>query len=230
MSGLFIECDQLVKEDGGKRSLSGVSATFRPGITYLIGDNGAGKSTLLRLLTTIIRPTKGRLRFREYDQNRSAEEAWRDLPLREVRQTIGYLPQHFIGYPEMTTSAYLYHQALQKGISARTAGRELDAWLTDASLLAERGTKLEQLSAGQRQRVGLLQAMLGNPRVCLLDEPFESFDIMEAMLFRYRIQQLARRSTVIISTHRLEWMDEGEQDRVIELAEGRIINSSVLGN
>lgn len=229
MSGLFIECDKLIKEDGGRRSLNGVSATFRPGITYIIGPNGAGKSTLLRLLTTIIPATSGMLRFREHKPGGSAEEQWRNLPFREVRQTVGYLPQHFTGYSEMTAAAYLYHQALQKGISAGTARRELDAWLEEASLQSQRNIRLGRLSAGQRQKAGLLQAMMGNPRVCLLDEPFESLDVLEAMAFRHRLQQLAERSTVIISTHRLEWIDQGSDDRIIELAEGAIIRCTVGG-
>lgn len=225
MNKIRIECDHVVLILDGSKVVNDFSLTFSPGITYLIGPNGSGKSSLLQMLTTVVPPSEGAIVY----FLRGSEQMFdfRKMTTREVRKVISYVPQHFIGYPEMSVKGYLFHQALQRGVPSIVVKRQLKEWLTQTDLWSERTTKLSRLSGGQRQRVGLLQALIGNPHICLLDEPFEGFDIMEAMFFRHLIQKLALTSTVVMSTHRLEWIDPHHQDRVIEMEKGRIISAGL---
>lgn len=220
MNKITIECNHVSKILDGSRVVDDFTLTFLPGITYLIGSNGSGKSSLLQMLTTVIPPTEGTIVY----FSRGSEHLFcdREMTTREVRQIISYVPQFFIGYPEMSVKGYLLHQALQKGIPSNIMMHHMKEWLTCTDLWSERKTKLSRLSGGQRQRLGLLQALIGNPRICLLDEPFEGLDIMEAMFFRQLIQKLAVTSTIVMSTHRLEWIDPHHQDRVIEMEKGRM--------
>lgn len=225
MNKITIDCNHVSKILDGSKVVDDFSLTFLPGITYLIGANGSGKSSLLQMLTTVIPPTEGTIVY----FLRGSEHLFynRKMTTREVRQIISYVPQFFIGYPEMSVKAYLFHQALQRGIPTYIVKRHMKEWLTSTDLWSERKTKLFKLSGGQRQRLGLLQALIGNPRICILDEPFEGLDIMEAMFFRQLIQKLAMTSTIVMSTHRLEWIDPHHQDRVIQMEKGRMLYAGI---
>ncbi|GIP38487.1 hypothetical protein J31TS4_17670 [Paenibacillus sp. J31TS4] len=216
---ITIELDGVSWHAPDREVLRGLSYTFRPGMTYVLGDNGSGKSTLLKLLTTVVPPCEGTIGY--YAESATGRSARTKLSIRDARSRIGYLPQRFAGYPELTTDEYLLHQALQKGFGPREARRLLPVWLEASGLEAVKRVRLGRLSDGQRQRVGLLQAMLAAP-VCLLDEPFEGLDVLEGMALRHLAVKLARSRTVVVSTHRLEWIDGAAGDRLALLRGGSL--------
>lgn len=222
MKQVVIQCDHVGLEQDHRMIIKGISLKLSVGITYVTGPNGSGKSAFIRLLTSVVPPTSGTVVYQECE--REHPFGTRSLSVQEARSMIGYLPQHFTGYSGMSVKQYIVHQALQKGMSLRIAKRHIQAWLSQAGLWNMRNMRLGKLSGGQRQRVGLLQALIGNPRICLLDEPFEGLDIMEAMVFRHLIQKLAGSSTIVLSTHRLDWIEPHENDRIVEMDQGRIIS------
>ena len=222
MKQVVIRCDHVGLEQDHRMIIEGISLMLTVGITYLTGPNGSGKSAFIRLLTSVVPPTSGTLVYQE--REREHPFGTRSLSVQEARGMIGYLPQHFTGYSGMSVKQYIVHQALQKGMPLRMVKRHIQAWLTQAGLWNVRKMRLGKLSGGQRQRVGLLQAIIGNPRICLLDEPFEGLDIMEAMVFRHLIQKLAGSCTIVLSTHRLEWIEPHGNDRIVEMEHGKVIS------
>lgn len=217
---LRVVCSDVCLEKDRKIMLQHIHLSLTSGICYLVGPNGSGKSSLLRLLTSAAQPTSGTIRYYEdFDDSPFAE---REIGRHEIRSRIGYLPQRFDGYGHMSVERYIRHQYLQKGLPVNLMKTYVQTQLKETDLWDLRKTRLARLSGGQKQRVGILQSMLGNPDLCLLDEPFESLDVTEAIIFRHRLQQLAVSGIVVISTHRLEWIGHHPDDLVIELDHGRI--------
>ncbi len=188
---MIIEVDNLTKYYGPKVALQDVSfRADRGDILGLLGPNGAGKSTTMRILTGYFPPTSGTARIAGYDV---VEDSL------EVRRRIGYLPESVPLYTDMTVSAYLDFVARAKQVSQRSASVE---WAMDAARVDHvAGTIIGRLSRGYRQRVGLAQALLGDPEVLILDEPTVGLDPNQIIETRSLIKDLGGDRTIILSTH-----------------------------
>src|SRR5881396_1401494 len=189
---------QLLIEHVSKRygqdlwALSDFSLTLTPGVLGLLGRNGAGKSTLMRILATITRPTTGRVLWDGDDI------AARPDPLRRV---LGYLPQDFGIYPNLCATEFLEYLATVRGLEARTARKRIHQLLELVNLAGVRRQPLGGFSGGMRQRLGIAQALLNDPRLLIVDEPTGGLDPEERVRFRTLLSELAHDRVVILSTH-----------------------------
>jgi ABC-type multidrug transport system ATPase subunit len=184
----------------GVQALRDVSLTIPAGMYGLLGPNGAGKSTLMRILATLQEPDTGSIRLGEIDVVREKDR---------VRQTLGYLPQEFGVYPKVSAEELLEHFAILKGIAAKKARREVvEALLRQTNLWDVRKQKLGGYSGGMRQRFGVAVALLGNPRLLIVDEPTAGLDPAERVRFLNLLSELGENSAVILSTHIVEDVSE----------------------
>ena len=184
----------------GVHALRDVSLTIPLGMYGLLGPNGAGKSTLMRILATLQEPDAGTIRLGEIDVVREKDE---------VRKTLGYLPQEFGVYPKVSAEELLEHFALLKGIGERRARREVvEALLRQTNLWDVRRQKLGGYSGGMKQRFGVAVALLGNPRLLIVDEPTAGLDPAERVRFLNLLSELGENSAVILSTHIVEDVSE----------------------
>lgn len=180
----------------GVRALQDVSLTIRPGLFGLLGPNGAGKSTLMRILATLQEPDGGEVRFGELDLVRQKER---------VRETLGYLPQDFGLYRNVAAEALLDHFAILEGITRRTERRSIvEALLRQTNLWDVRKQKVGGYSGGMRQRFGIALALLGDPKLLIVDEPTAGLDPAERVRFLNLLSELGENSIVILSTHIVE--------------------------
>lgn len=208
------------KED--RQVLNGLTCTFKNGITYVVGKNGAGKSTLLKLIATAILPDEGSIIYTKLLRDAKMGLYRRHFSEEEIRRVIGFMPQHFTGYDEMTVERYLKHMAFHKGIPNKRVKPLIKEWITDAGLAELKRKRLRNLSGGQRQKIGLIQALINQPRICILDEPFEGLDTKEKLFFKRVIQRLSYHSIIIISTHLIEEIERTEDVEVLYIADGGI--------
>lgn len=183
---------QLTKRYGTKTAADHLNLTLSKGIYGLLGANGAGKTTLMRLLCDIQKPDSGRITLNGKDVS-ALGERYRDL--------LGYLPQHFRGYPDFTAWDFLMYTAALKGLSARFAEKKARELLEAVGLAKVSKSKIRTLSGGMRQRLGIAQAMLNDPRILILDEPTAGLDPKERVGFRNLISRFSRNRIVILSTH-----------------------------
>ena len=163
-----------------------------PGVLGLLGPNGAGKSTLMRILATITRPTEGRVTWDGIDVVRSPDG---------LRAVLGYLPQDFGVYPNLSAVEFLEYMAAVKGIDARAAKRRIEELLVLVNLADARKRPLGGYSGGMRQRIGIAQALLNDPRLLIVDEPTVGLDPEERVRFRNLLSDLGGERIVILSTH-----------------------------
>ena len=184
----------------GVRALHDVSLTIPPGMYGLLGPNGAGKSTLMRMIATLQDPDAGTIQLGELDVLRQKDE---------VRKTLGYLPQEFGVYPKVSAEELLDHFALLKGIAERRARKEVvEALLRQTNLWEVRKQKLGGYSGGMKQRFGVAIALLGNPRLLIVDEPTAGLDPAERVRFLNLLSEIGENSVVILSTHIVDDVSE----------------------
>ena len=176
----------------GPAAVKGVSLDLRPGILGLLGPNGAGKSTLMRMLATLARPTGGTIHWNGEDIARAPDP---------LRRTLGYLPQDFGVYPALTAREFLVFLAAVKGLTGRIAADRVAEVLAMVGLADAADRRLGGFSGGMRQRVGIAQALLNDPRVLIVDEPTVGLDPEERMRFRHLLTDLAGERLIILSTH-----------------------------
>jgi ABC-type multidrug transport system ATPase subunit len=175
------------------RALSDVSLAIPTGMFGLLGPNGAGKSTLMRTLATLQDADAGSARLGEVDvlRNKSA-----------VRRILGYLPQDFGVYPKVSAEELLDHFARLKGIAPRSTRRDVvTALLRQTNLYDVRRKALGSFSGGMRQRFGIAQALLGNPRLVIVDQPTAGLDPEERVRFHNLLAEIGENVVVILSTH-----------------------------
>ena len=210
----MIEVEGLVKDFGATRAVDGVSFTVRRGeIMGLLGPNGSGKTTIMRVLTGFFPPTEGRVAVDGLDVE--------EHPL-AVRERIGYLPENVVLYPDLSVRRFLRFCAEVKGIPARERRQRVDA-VIDACGLAEVVAKpIGKLSKGYRQRVGIAQALVHQPKVLVLDEPTVGLDPRQIVEIRTLIRSLAGSTTILLSTHILPEVSM-TCGRVMIIDDGRII-------
>jgi ABC-2 type transport system ATP-binding protein len=177
----------------GVRALHGVSLSIPQGMFGLLGPNGAGKSTLMRTIATLQEPDAGAITLDGLDVLRD-----KDL----VRRQLGYLPQEFGVHPEIDAVTMLDHLARLKGIANRRERREhVDAVLQQTNLHGSRKKKLREFSGGMKQRFGIAQALLGHPRLIIVDEPTAGLDPDERHRFLNLLSAIGETVIVILSTH-----------------------------
>jgi ABC-type multidrug transport system ATPase subunit len=177
----------------GFRALHRVSFDLTPGVVGLLGPNGAGKTTLLRILTGLLRPTRGALQ-------------WCGVPvaadnLAEFRRSIGFLPQEFNAYAGLTAAQFLDFWALERGIDSRARAEQIEELLAVVGLEEHANRRVRDFSGGMRQRIGIARALLGDPPLLVVDEPTTGLDIEARRRFRDLLIALARNRIVIVSSH-----------------------------
>ncbi len=184
----------------GVQALKHVTLTIPAGMFGLLGPNGAGKSTLMRMLATLQEPDEGTIRLGDVDVVNQKDE---------VRRTLGYLPQEFGVYPKVTAEDLLDHFALLKGIAHRGERRDtVAALLQQVNLWDVRKQKLGGYSGGMKQRFGVAIALLGNPRLLVVDEPTAGLDPAERVRFLNLLAELGESSVVLLSTHIVDDVSE----------------------
>jgi ABC-2 type transport system ATP-binding protein len=209
----LIAVEQLTKDYGAVRAVEDVSFTIARGeVAALLGPNGSGKSTVMRVLTGYLSPTAGRVLIDGVDVA--------ERPVAARRQ-VGYLPEQVTLYPELTVRRYLRFVAEVKGLARRAARQAVDSVIERCGLGEVRERFTGALSKGYRQRVGLAQALVGDPELLVLDEPLVGLDPVQAIEMRALLRALAGR-TVILSTHILSEA-AALCSRVIVLARGRLV-------
>jgi ABC-2 type transport system ATP-binding protein len=177
----------------GVQALENVSLTIPTGMFGLLGPNGAGKSTLMRTLATLQEADSGSVFLGDLDVLKEKEE---------LRRHLGYLPQEFGLYPKVTALDMLDHFALLKGLrNARERRKVVDALLEKTNLVAARKRQLGTFSGGMKQRFGIAQALLGDPKLIIVDEPTAGLDPAERNRFLNLLSSIGRDVTVIFSTH-----------------------------
>ena len=178
---------------GGVTALADVSFTAGSGVFGLLGHNGAGKSTLMQAIVTVEPPTAGTIRVCGFDSARQGKA---------VRRHIGYLPQSLPMYPNLTVWDFVSYMGALKGIRDK---KQVEQVLAQVDMLEFAKRKIGRLSGGMRRRVGIAQALLGEPRVLVVDEPTAGLDPEERVRFRGVLSQYAQHGrTVLLSTHIVE--------------------------
>ncbi|HET9445237.1 MAG TPA: ABC transporter ATP-binding protein [Steroidobacteraceae bacterium] len=177
----------------GTRALDSVNLEVPPGMFGLLGPNGAGKSTLMRSVATLQTPTTGSIRFDNIDVLADPQA---------LRRTLGYLPQDFGVYPRVSAYEMLDHIAVLKGYDARGERRSVvETLLNQVNLWQVRNKALAGFSGGMRQRFGIAQALIGSPRLVIVDEPTAGLDPEESNRFLNLLSEIAESTVVILSTH-----------------------------
>ena len=196
----------------GQEVLTDLNLNLRPGILGLLGPNGAGKSTLLRILATLARPSRGRVLWNGTDIAREPDQ---------LRRELGYLPQDFGVYPTLSAREFLNYLAAVKGLpAARTASR-VDECLNLVGLADAADRRLGDFSGGMRQRVGIAQALLNDPKLLVVDEPTVGLDPAERLRFRHLLTDLAGQRLVVLSTHIVSDVEASATELAV-LAQGRL--------
>lgn len=203
--------DRVSKLYQNKIAVDRISTTLRPGVIGLLGENGAGKTTLMRMLCGILKPSSGTFTFDGLDVS---EEMYRDV--------LGYLPQDFGYYPNFSGRDFLMYMSALKGIEKCAARRKCDELLQTVNLEGAANKKIKTYSGGMKQRLGIAQAVLNNPKILILDEPTAGLDPKERVRFRNLIAELGKDSIVILSTHIVSDVEQ-IADRILMMKSGQII-------
>lgn len=205
---------ELTKKFGSKTAVNGLNITLSNGVYGLLGANGAGKTTLMRLLCNLQTPTSGKVTLNGKNVGDLGEK---------YRNLLGYLPQHFGYYPDFTAMDFLLYVAALKGLNETDAKRKSKELLEAVGLSSESKHKIKTFSGGMKQRLGIAQAMLNDPRILILDEPTAGLDPKERVRFRNLISAFAKDRTVILSTHIVSDV-EFIAEEIIMMKEGQIVH------
>lgn len=191
----MLELKGLTKHYGEKKALQGFSYRFESGIYGLLGPNGSGKSTLMNLLTDNLRRTDGQILFdgREILASKQIGESYRAI--------LGFMPQHIGMYPNYRCDEFLHYIAVLKGIHREHAGVQIDRLLEAMELGDVRKKKIRTLSGGMKQRLGIAQAFLGDPKLVILDEPTAGLDPRQRISVRNFLSASSLDRVILIATH-----------------------------
>lgn len=190
---MTLEIKGLTKQyNSQKTGLSDYSITIDKGILGLLGPNGAGKSTLMKIIATISKPTKGTLFLDGKDIVSNPDF---------IRKILGYLPQDFGVYPNLNAYEFLTYIAAMKGVGGKGLRQRIDMLLEGVNLTADAKMPIGTYSGGMKQRIGIAQALLNDPKVLIFDEPTVGLDPEERVRFRQLIAELANDCIIILSSH-----------------------------
>ena len=206
-----LSVDRLSKQYKNKIAVDRVSFTLSEGVTGLLGANGAGKTTLMRMMTGILVPTSGEI---------TADGI--AVQTEEYRSLLGYLPQDFGYYPEFTAKEFIQYIAALKGLEKRHAKRKTDELLEVVGLSDVANKKIKTFSGGMKQRVGIAQAIVNDPKILILDEPTAGLDPKERVRFRNLIAEIGKNTIVLFSTHIVSDIDSIAK-RLLMMRDGQII-------
>ena len=217
----MIEVENLTKKYRDRVAIDALNFSVKDGqIVGFLGPNGAGKSTTMKILTGFMPPTSGKARVAGFDLF--------EAPL-EAKRRIGYLPETPPLYPELTVRGYLKFVAELKGVASSKLKAELDRVARGTGLVSELDRLTGTLSKGYRQRVGIAQAMLGNPALLILDEPTEGLDPRQRREVLELIKSLKGQHTVVLSTHILAEV-KAICEQVLIIHRGKIVADDTMAN
>ncbi|EJO5348091.1 ABC transporter ATP-binding protein [Clostridium botulinum] len=211
-----LKIDNLTKKYSDKVAVKDFSIEMTEGVYGLLGPNGAGKTTLMRMISDVLHPTYGEILVNNVDKNDLGDN-YRDL--------LGYLPQDMGYYKNFTAERFLKYVAALKGIKKDVAKQKIEELLDVVGLREHKNKKVGRFSGGMRQRVGIAQALLNDPKILILDEPTAGLDPKERIRFRNLISDISKDRIIILSTHivgDIEYIAK----QVILIKEGQLIRSS----
>lgn len=208
--------DGLTKQYGDKLAVNQCHATLTTGVYGLLGANGAGKTTIMRMMCGVLRPTSGEVKFNGIDVSHE-----------DYRDALGYLPQDFGYYPEFNAMDYLCYIGALKGLPKKKAKVKAAELLELVSLTDAGKKKIKTFSGGMKQRLGIAQALINNPKILILDEPTAGLDPKERVRFRNLISKLGSNRIVLLSTHIVSDI-EHIAGTILVMKDGRLIHNGPL--
>ncbi|MBX2967063.1 MAG: gliding motility-associated ABC transporter ATP-binding subunit GldA [Cyclobacteriaceae bacterium] len=218
---MSLTVQHLTRLYGQQRAVDNISFSIGEGeIVGFLGPNGAGKSTTMKIATTYLPPSEGTVRVGEWDVQ--------EKPM-QVKRIIGYLPEHNPLYRDMYVHEYLRFIGRLYGLRGQALKQRVTAMIEQCGLTVEQHKKIEMLSKGYRQRVGLAQALIHDPQVLILDEPTTGLDPNQLVEIRKLIKEVSKNKTVIFSTHIMQEV-QALCDRVIVINKGKVVADDLLQN
>lgn len=210
--------DRLSKQYKNRIAVDRVSVTLGKGVHGLLGENGAGKTTLMRMVCGILRPSGGTVTLDGMDVG---EESYRAV--------LGYLPQDFGYYPEFDAMDFLLYISALKGLPRASARKKVKELLELVALQDVKHKKIKTFSGGMKQRLGIAQALLNDPKLLVLDEPTAGLDPKERVRFRNLIERLGKENIVLLSTHIVSDI-EHIADKVLIMKNGQMVYQGEWGH
>lgn len=214
IESMALEIKNLTKQyNKHKTGLSDYSITIEKGILGLLGPNGAGKSTLMKIIATISKPTSGTVFLDGEDIVKNPDH---------IRRVLGYLPQDFGVYPNLNAYEFLEYIAAMKGVGGKGLKQRIEILLEGVNLISDAKKNIGTYSGGMKQRIGIAQALINDPKVLIFDEPTVGLDPEERVRFRQLISDLAGNCIIILSSHIVSDIDT-IADKVAIMRQGKLI-------
>ncbi|MDB8662943.1 ATP-binding cassette domain-containing protein [Streptococcus agalactiae] len=217
-----------------KNIINNISLEINSGVYGLVGANGAGKTTLLKIIATLLPFSDGKLEINGFDVKED---------LSKIRPQIGYVPQKFEFFEMLSLYEFLYYIGLNKKMSDKDINESIEYWIRKFNLVDKKSEKMKSLSGGMKQRVAIIQALIGDPKILILDEPTVGLDPIERLRFKNIINEIKNEKIIIISTHIISdvsalcdkigvmvsgnMLYSGPIEKFIEQAKGRISTMTI---
>lgn len=194
-------------------ALSNINLELEGGVIGLLGSNGAGKSTLMKMIATVLRPSEGTITWNGKDIYKNGDE---------LRHNLGYLPQNFGVFPNLNAVEFLTYMAALKGLNMKKARNRINELIDLLNLSEAANRSIGNYSGGMRQRVGIAQALLNDPKILIVDEPTVGLDPNERMNFRNLINSLSKDKIIILSTHIVSDV-EASAEKIVMMDKGKLL-------